>query len=292
MKTPKYLQHRLFCICMLYAAIAITSTVKAQPFDALLAYRSHYHFPSEYKIDAEATGDKFRLFQQTLDVNLPVPFNTAGGKALVIGGLFYNHFTFESVTDGEIIVDEKANRWTFKAGLSYPWNGKHRSNVIFLPTWSSTTKAFTSDAFQYGFLAVHSIKFSDRFTLKGGLYFNREFYGNFFMPLVGVDWRLNNDWYIFGLLPGTFNVYKKVNDWFGFSLSERAPNGSVNDPVIPGGFLAYGRGAYALFMFDLHFSPFSFDLLGNDSDLTFSVSLGHSMFREYLLFKCFEIFFS
>ena len=85
-------------------------------------------------------------------------------------------------------------------------------------------------------------------------------------------------------MPGTFNVYKKVNDWLAFSLSERAPNGSVNDPDIPGGYLAYGRGAYALFMFDIHLTPFAFDLLGNQSDLTLSLSVGHSMFREYLLF--------
>ncbi len=260
--------------------------ITAQPFETILAYRAHYHLPVDYKFEDDLgtpPADKFSLVQQTADLTLPVSVSTKHGQTLFIAGTFYNRFKFDGITNDETIETEYGNRITFKAGVSYPWNEKHRTTVIFLPTFSRQNNVFAGDAFQTGFLGVHSIAFSDRFTFKFGLYLNRDFWGVFWMPLAGVDWRLNNDWYIFGLLPGTSNIYKKVNDWFAFSISHRAPVGSI---LGAGGenYVGFGRGAYALFLFDLHFTPFDFDLMSNDADLTFSLSAGYSMFREYLLF--------
>jgi len=244
----------------------------------------HYQLPSAYTDSDNAPGDKFQLLQQTVDLTFPLSFNTTHGDAYIISGVFYNHFLFDAVGGDVDIPAERFHRMTFKAGVSYPWNGRHRTTAVFLPTWATQDVIFGPDGFQAGFLGVHHIKFSDRFTLRLGLYYNREFYGNFFMPLAGVDWKLNNDWYVFGLLPGTANVYKRVNDWFAFSFSERAPNGSLLFSDGSGDLVGVGRGIFALFMFDLHFTPFTFDLMGNDSDLTFSLSFGHSVFRKYLAY--------
>ena len=49
---------------------------------------------------------------------------------------------------------------------------------------------------------------------KFGLYYNSEFYGNFFMPLYGLDWKINEKLNLFGVLPGSMNLERKLGKKF------------------------------------------------------------------------------
>jgi hypothetical protein len=50
----------------------------------------------------------------------------------------------------------------------------------------------------YGLVTyVHSSKLK----IKLGLYYNREYFGNFFVPLAGVDWRVSDRFQMYGVLP-------------------------------------------------------------------------------------------
>jgi len=60
-----------------------------------------------------------------------------------------------------------------------------------------------SDVFQLGVYSLFTVTESDKFRYKFGLYYNREFFGNFFVPLVGVDWKVSDRFSIYGTLPNS-----------------------------------------------------------------------------------------
>jgi hypothetical protein len=60
-----------------------------------------------------------------------------------------------------------------------------------------------SDIFQIGVFSLFTVTESDKFRYKFGLYYNREFFGNFFIPLVGIDWKVSDRLTIYGTLPNS-----------------------------------------------------------------------------------------
>jgi len=60
-----------------------------------------------------------------------------------------------------------------------------------------------SDVFQLGAYSLFTVTQSDNFRYKFGLYYNREFFGNFFVPLVGIDWKVSDRLTIYGTLPNS-----------------------------------------------------------------------------------------
>ena len=271
-----------FASVILIFGLSLTA-ITAQPFEQLATYRYHYHLPSDFNEPQSAMAESFSLKQHTLDFLLPIPVTIGNRQSLILTGANYNNFRFLSSTEDQS-VNSDFDRLSFRLGMIYQWkHEKHKTLFIGIPTWSTDGKLFDPDAFQMGGLVLHSYIVKDNLTLKGGLYYNREFFGNFFMPLFGIDWRLPKGWYIFGVLPGTFNVYKQVNSWFAFSLSERAPTGSLLHTGGPGDYVGFGTGVYTLWTLDAHFTPFKLRFADNDSDVTFTFSFGHTFDRNYKL---------
>jgi len=60
-----------------------------------------------------------------------------------------------------------------------------------------------SDVFQIGAYSLFTVTQSEKFRYKFGLYYNREFFGNFFVPLVGIDWKVSDRLTIYGTLPNS-----------------------------------------------------------------------------------------
>ncbi len=60
-----------------------------------------------------------------------------------------------------------------------------------------------SNVFQIGAYSLFTVTESEKFRYKFGLYYNREFFGNFFVPLVGIDWKVSDRLTIYGTLPNS-----------------------------------------------------------------------------------------
>jgi hypothetical protein len=65
---------------------------------------------------------------------------------------------------------------------------------------------FANYFYQYGGAVIGSYKKDGSLTFKAGLYYNKEFFGNFYMPLLGIDWKLNGRNNLFGVLPGNMSL--------------------------------------------------------------------------------------
>ena len=84
-----------------------------------------------------------------------------------------------------------------------------------------------SDIFQLGVYSLFTVTESDKFRYKFGLYYNREFFGNFFVPLVGIDWKVTDRFSLFGTLPQSFKasyaiVPSRVNAGLAFRSMTRS----------------------------------------------------------------------
>jgi hypothetical protein len=86
-----------------------------------------------------------------------------------------------------------------------------KTAFIFIPRINSEIRELTLDNHQFGgaVLAIYEKKENLKFKL--GLYYNKEFFGNFFMPLAGIDWNINPRLNLFGVLPGNLAFEYKFN---------------------------------------------------------------------------------
>ena len=255
----------VFGLCL--AAITAVD-LNAQPFVDILSVNYQYHLPTEYK---ESIHDSERnLYIYSADVLLPVSIRK--GNYLLAGGQ-YAHFNF-GFRNGTR-ESETFNVAEFRFGTLYQWkNEKDKTLVLLLPKWSGQGKVLKSSNFQTGGVVLHTHRISSSLAVKAGLYYNREFFGHFFMPLAGIDWEINETLWLYGTLPGNLQLHKVLDPAFAVSLSYLSPSGSLlfeNDSD----YVRIGKSfpPYAILSIDAH--------LKLTGPLTFKGSIGHSIWRSY-----------
>lgn len=90
------------------------------------------------------------------------------------------------------------------------WNAKWKTAFAFIPRVSSQlTNKFSSKDMHWGGAILTTLQKKETLKFKFGLYYNSEFFGPFFMPLLGIDWNVNPKLNIFGVLPGSMNIEYK-----------------------------------------------------------------------------------
>jgi hypothetical protein len=75
--------------------------------------------------------------------------------------------------------------------------------------------------FQMGGIFLQNYVYSDHLKIKAGLYYNREAFGNFFVPLAGIDWQATSRINFYGILPTNYKVefnLKKNKLYAGFNF--------------------------------------------------------------------------
>jgi len=78
---------------------------------------------------------------------------------------------------------------------------------------------FMSTSDQLGGAILYTKTYNDKFKLKGGVYYNREFWGNYITPLVGFEWKASKNIFCWGLLPNSATVdvsFNKLHTGFAF----------------------------------------------------------------------------
>lgn len=111
-----------------------------------------------------------------------------------------------------------------------------------------------SDVFQIGAYSLFTVTESEKFRYKFGLYYNREFFGNFFVPLVGIDWKVTDRFAVFGTLPQSFKasysiVPSRLNAGLAFRSMTRSFRGEDNTT-----FVRYNELQFKTF-FDFYVTP-------------------------------------
>ena len=94
-------------------------------------------------------------------------------------------------------------------------NEKWKILILAIPKVSSDFKDNLSNGFQMGGIGLLSYIANKKLQLKLGLYYNREFFGNFFVPLVGIEWKATDRLSFYGIFTTNYNIeYRWGNKFF------------------------------------------------------------------------------
>jgi hypothetical protein len=153
---------------------------------------------------------------------------------------------------------------TFVKPLSTTWT----ATAIFINRWNGSSAFRTENNRQTGGAVLLTYQKRPTLKYKFGLYYNREFFGHFFVPLAGIDWTCNSRLRLFGVLPGNLVLERKVSRSFYYGASFRAFTASYR----------YGDLKNFIRVDDNQLQAFA-DLYLT-KHLVLNAEAGHSLFRQ------------
>ena len=162
----------------------------------------------------------------TADVTLPIELKK-DGDAFIINPFFTNNQGEVSSMDFHVI--SKALMVGFLKKNVFPdWN----LLSSFVVRRNAEVDIESKDDWQYGVVILTTWQKNQDLSLKFGLYYNKEFFGNFYMPLVGLDWKIDEKNNLFGVLPGYMIFEHKVAPGFYYGFTFRALTNSYREEII------------------------------------------------------------
>lgn len=205
-----------------------SSGLYAQPFFDLLRFNVNI-IPKE--------GSQYT--EQRLQVNFP--FNPNGKHKLIMGfegrkaSFNYKGNAFDTNGIPEIIdlspTAYPLYDYSLYLACNYNINEKWDSYLRLIPRWRYQGENNSNDSFQAGFLSISSYKKSNRLEYKFGIYYNKEEFGNFIIPLLGVDYHINDRWRLYLLAPSYSRVqYSLVPEKWFTGLAHFSPISSYKGP--------------------------------------------------------------
>lgn len=158
-------------------------------------------------------------------------FNLFLPKELKNGNVFLFRINGESIQTSINSLNVSSKVSSLSMAFGYQWysdNKKWKSIFMGIPKLASDFKeSIDRNDWQYGAFLIENYKFNPKLQIKAGLYFNKETFGNFFVPLIGLDWKASDRLYCYGLLPTNYKieyaiVKKKVNAGLNFKAFTRS----------------------------------------------------------------------
>ena len=101
-------------------------------------------------------------------------------------------------------------------------NEKFSILATLITRWNRELGFSAGNNQQWGGFVLGSFKKNTNLTYKLGLYYNHEFFGEFFVPLLGIDWKISDKNNLFGVLPGNLVYEHKVNKTFYYGAAFRS----------------------------------------------------------------------
>ena len=170
------------------------------------------------------------------------------------------------------LVKDRLHGMALPVAFVKPLNRQWTATLLAIPRWNGASEFGFKDRFQMGGALLMARKQNETLTYKFGIYYNREFFGHFVMPLLGVDWRPTPTLRVFGVLPGNAVVEKKVSKAFYYGLSFRATTTSYRIPATNGAphFIRIEDNTLQAFA-DVYFTK----------NIVLNAEAGHSAFRRF-----------
>ncbi|MCX6312465.1 MAG: hypothetical protein NT084_12610 [Bacteroidetes bacterium] len=192
----------------LFLAAFLSLPLKAQVFIDLLNFNAQT-FQSTYK---DSIQSKNLTTNYNLNVFLP--------KKIKNGNTFMFRIAGENLHS--VYQSSFSNLYSISIPIGFQFvskNKKWKTLVMGIPKIASDLKDNLSKDVQYGGTVLFTYVQNDSLLkLKFGLYYNRECFGNFFVPLVGLDWKATNRISVYGILPNNMRVEFKVNSKLYFGM--------------------------------------------------------------------------
>lgn len=184
-------------ICLFTISLAPASGIFAQPYLDLVQV-NYWASPGE-------SGEPKKFNMMRAQASLPL-VNKKDSSMFVINPIWEERWV--QAKDGSRTVNLRGMiTW-----LSYTRNLNRKWSLMItaIPRWNGEPSVQFSEGFQMGGAFLITRKVKPGLQLKAGMYYNRELFGNFFLPLAGIDWKINDKMNLFGILPGNMVFEHKI----------------------------------------------------------------------------------
>lgn len=187
--------------CCLLAACGFS-----QPYVDPVGFTTRY-FQSNYK-------DSISGHNQTTDYNLnlfiPKEFKKSGHTFLFRLNSEQIHSEY---SNGNIRYSSNLYSISMPVGMQFlSGNKKWKTALIAVPKVSTDFRDNLSKDLLLGGIGLVTYVKNENLKFKLGLYYSREFWGDFFVPLVGMDWKINDHLSMYGVIPSNYRIEYKFNN--------------------------------------------------------------------------------
>ena len=187
-------------LLLLVFVVLLSANAIAQPFADIVSF-NYQTFSAKYK---DSVRSKNHTDNYAFSLFFPKEFKNGNMLLVRINSELLN---------STIMPDTSYSRQL--ASVSVPLgfqfvskSKKWKTVTIVIPKLASDFRdnAMNSNNYQLGGIFLENYLPNDKLKIKAGLYYNREAFGNFFMPLVGLDWKINKRISLYGVLPTNYKV--------------------------------------------------------------------------------------
>jgi hypothetical protein len=194
------------CLLLLGVWLSIFNAT-AQPYVDVLNLKAQL-FPSNHTNGNLSDSLSTRNFE----ASFLLPLVQKNKDVFLFGG---NFSSLEFDYSGSPAQEKILYSTLLAVGYEKQWkNPAWKTLFMALPRFNSDFEANTTSDFQMGGFVLSTWEKSDSLKFHFGLYYNREFFGNYFMPIVGIDWKINSRLHLFGDLPSNINLEYKLGRSF------------------------------------------------------------------------------
>ncbi len=193
--------------------LSFLDSVYAQPYIDILNIHGQWSNPGNRTSD-DSLKKEIRYF--SIDCTVPIKIKK---DVLVL-----SPFLADIQLSGSEVNSIVARSIALPLGFVKQWkNERIKTSFVLISRVNKDPEiSFTNNAVQWGGVVLHTIQKHDRLKFKFGLYYNSEFFGPFFMPLAGIDWKVSDRLNIFGVLPGSMNLEYLLRKWIHIGLAYRS----------------------------------------------------------------------
>jgi Domain of unknown function (DUF6268) len=196
-----------------FLLLLVSSIMFSQPYVDIATF-NYQHFSAPYSINSG-----LRNTTTIYNLNLFFPKEFKNGNALLFR------------LNNELIVTQINSNSTSSSSISsitallgYQFTSKSKkwkTILMAIPKLASDFEdPISTTDWQIGGLLLGNYKANDKLKIKAGLYYNREAFGDFFVPLLGIDWKATDRLNFYGTLPNNYKIeYAVVKNKFFTGLN-------------------------------------------------------------------------
>lgn len=170
------------------------------------AYLSYELLPME--IETQAGDQKFTAHNLKAGATVPIFLKADKSSYLLVGGNL-EAFDFAG-THPDFEVD-RVYSLSPTLGFSTGLGSKFNAMALFMPTLNSDYEKALLQDIKFGGIVRASWKSGETLTWKATLGYRQQFYGPLYIMLLGLDWKVDDKWRIFGDFPHNATVSYAVN---------------------------------------------------------------------------------
>ena len=184
---------------LFFLLLLLTDKIFSQPYLDVISFNCQT-FSSSYK---DTSKWKNKTDDYFLNFFLPKEFKNGNVLLVRLNGEMLN---------STIVPDSSYTSKLYNVSLPLGFqflseNKKWKTIVIAIPKIASDFKDQVNQYdYQYGGIFLENYVYNEKLKIKAGIYYNREAFGNFFMPLIGVDWKATDRISLYGILPSGYKV--------------------------------------------------------------------------------------